>query len=147
MCASNATVTRLAELEFTFGCGPAGDAHRSGLPVFEADLVEHPPARWAAFAGPAADAGARAVFALPLRVGAARLGGLVLYQTTPGPLGDDRYADALVVAEVFTGAILAALAGLPDDGLLAELTETRGVSRPGPPGRGHGLGPARGRRG
>jgi hypothetical protein len=122
MCASNATVSQLAELELTLGCGPAADAYQRGVPVFETDLVEHPPAHWAPFAGPAVELGARAVFAFPLRVGAARLGALVLHQAQPGSLGDDTYADGLVAADVITNAILAAQAGTADDALTAELT-------------------------
>ena len=122
MCASNATVNQLAELEFTLGCGPAADAYQRDMAVFEIDLVDHPPAHWGPFAGPAIELGARAVFAFPLRVGAARLGALILYQAQPGSLGDDTYADGLVAAEVITNAILAAQAGMPDDALMAELT-------------------------
>lgn len=53
-----------------------------------------------------------AVFSFPLQVGAARLGALSLYQDRPGPLDDDRYADAVVMARVLTRAILAIQAGL-----------------------------------
>ncbi|MDQ6614354.1 MAG: hypothetical protein M3083_06330 [Actinomycetota bacterium] len=101
----------LAELEFTLGNGPASDAHEHGLPVLEVDLVNAPPLRWSAFAGPVVDAGIRAVFAFPLRLGAARLGALILYQVHPGDLGADSYADALISAEINTRAILARQAG------------------------------------
>ncbi|MDQ6613923.1 MAG: GAF domain-containing protein [Actinomycetota bacterium] len=123
LCASGATVTALAELEFTLGNGPASDAHEHGVPVCEVDLVNAPPLRWSAFASPVVDAGFRAVFAFPLRLGAARLGALILYQIHPGDLDADSYADALTGAEVITRAILARQAGMPEEELMAELAD------------------------
>ena len=61
------------------------------------------------------------MFAFPLQVGAARLGALTLYQDRAGPLGDDTYADALVMAEIVTLAFLAMQSGLPDGVLADEL--------------------------
>jgi len=123
MCASDPTVRRLAELEFTLGNGPAVDAYEGGVPVLEVDLVNAPPTRWAAFAGPAVDSGIRAVFAFPLRLGAARLGALILYQPRPGAMADDTMADALVAAEVITRAVLTMQSGMPEEGLMAELDD------------------------
>ncbi len=125
MCASNATVRRLAELEFTLGSGPAVEAHDRGVPVLEVDLVGCPPLRWSAFAGPAVDAGIGAIFAFPLRLGAARFGALTLYQDHPGALADDTYADALIAADVITKAVVTRQAGIPEEALLAELTDDR----------------------
>lgn len=122
MCASNEIVKALAELEFTLGTGPASDAHEQGVPVAAVDLVKAPPVRWSAFTGPVVDAGFRAVFAFPLRLGAAQLGALVLYQLHRGDLSADSYADALIAAEVITRAILARQAGMSEEELTAELT-------------------------
>jgi len=123
MCASDPTVRRLAELEFTLGNGPAADAYESGIPVVEVDLVNDPPARWSAFAGPTVDSGIKAVFAFPLRLGAARLGALILYQAHLGAMNDDNYADALVAAEVITRAVLTMQAGMPEEALPAEMAD------------------------
>jgi hypothetical protein len=50
--------------------------------------------------GPAAlDAGVRAVFALPLQVGAVRMGSLGLYRSTPGALDAEETASALAYAD------------------------------------------------
>jgi hypothetical protein len=125
MCASDATVKALAELEFTLGNGPALDAYDRGLPVLEPDLVKAPPLRWSAFTGPVVDAGMRAVFAFPLRLGAARLGALTLYQHHAGDLGADSYADALMAAEVITRIVLGTQAGISEEALLAELTDVQ----------------------
>jgi GAF domain-containing protein len=123
LCASDPTVRQLAELEFTLGHGPAGDAYQGGVPVLEVDLVNAPPMRWAAFTGPALDAGIAAVFAFPLRIGAARLGALILYQTRSGAMADATYADALVAAEVITRAVLTMQAGMPEEALMADLAD------------------------
>ncbi|MDQ1367546.1 MAG: hypothetical protein QOJ52_1160 [Acidimicrobiaceae bacterium] len=123
MCASNPTVRGLAELEFTLGEGPASDTHQRGVPVLECDLVHAPPARWAAFAGSAVDAGIGAVYAFPLRLGAARLGALIAYQEHPGTLSEETSADALAAADVITRAIVSRQAGMPEEALLAELAD------------------------
>ncbi len=123
LCVSDATVRALAELEFTLGIGPAMDAHERDVPVVEIDLVNRPPARWAGYCGPAVDAGIRAVFAFPLRLGAARLGALILYQDHRGAMGDDSYADALIAAEVITRAVLTRRAGVSGEALMAEMTD------------------------
>lgn len=108
------------------GVGPGFDAYRQGVPIIQSDLVARPPARWLGFTGPAVEAGTRAVFAFPLQVGAARLGALTLYQDRAGPLGDDTYADSLVMAEIVTLAFLAMQSGLPDGVLADELRDGGG---------------------
>jgi hypothetical protein len=52
------------------------------------------------------DAGARAVFAFPLRSGAIRIGALVLHRTSPGPLSPDQVHDAHVVADIIMSLLL-----------------------------------------
>jgi hypothetical protein len=125
LCTSDATVRQLAELEFSLGDGPAVEAHTLGLPVLEMDLLRRPPTRWPAFAGPALDLGMRAIFAFPLRLGAARLGALVLYQAHPGALGHDTYDDTLIAAEVITRSIITRQAGMPEEALMSDLTDDR----------------------
>ena len=46
------------------------------------------------------------VFGFPLRIGAVRIGALGLHRDEPGPLTNDEHADALVVADVATRAVL-----------------------------------------
>jgi hypothetical protein len=67
--------------------------------VLEPDLVHPVMARWLAFSGPAIEAGVRAIFGFPLRVGAVRLGALNLYCDQSRLLSDEQHADALVIAE------------------------------------------------
>ena len=118
----------LEELQFKLGIGPTFDAYRQGVPIIESDLVDHPPARWLGFVGPAVEHGTRAVFAFPLQVGAARIGTVTLYQDRAGALDDDTYADTLIMADIVTRAFLAMQSGMPD-GALADQLRDDGVYR------------------
>lgn len=109
------------QLQFGLGEGPGVDASRYGRPVIEPDLARPATPRWPAFAGAAVEAGVRAVFAFPLKVGAAPLGAVNLYRERPGPLTDDQHADGLVTAEVIGQTLLALQADAPPGALAAEL--------------------------
>jgi hypothetical protein len=112
ICATDEWVGRLEDLQYTLGEGPCQDAHRTGRSVHEPRLVEAE-RRWPAFAGPAIDEGALAVFALPLRAGSVGVGVLTLYHGTPGDLSDDQVADGAVVADLLTRSILAPFGDRP----------------------------------
>jgi hypothetical protein len=91
---------RLAELQLTLGEGPCTDACASGGPVLASDLGERDAAsRWPVFAPAARQAGAAAIFAFPLRIGAIRTGVMGLYRTRPGPLSAAQLGDALIFAD------------------------------------------------
>lgn len=114
--ATDAVAAVLEELQLTLGQGPCVDAHHEGGPVLAADLcLPENLARWPAFAPAALDSGARAVFALPLQVGAIRLGALDLYRTRPGGLSSHELADALVFAETVCMLLLDQAAGAQPD--------------------------------
>lgn len=119
--ASAPMVENLEGVQFTLGVGPTAEAYRWGVPVIETDLAGGRPQRWMGFVGPAADAGIGAVFSFPLQIGAASIGVLTLYQGHRGPLGDDTYADAMVLAGILTRAILAMQAGASEDVVAAGL--------------------------
>ena len=100
---------RLAELELTLGEGPSFDASASGGAALTSDLGTGEAAgRWPAFATAALQAGARAIFAFPLRIGAIRTGVLGLYRARPGPLTAGQLGDALVFADAATVLLLEA---------------------------------------
>lgn len=113
--------TRIEELQLGLLEGPGIDAHNRGVPVFEPDLDEPAIPRWPAFSAPAVQAGVRAVFGFPLRVGGVRLGALNLHSTRPGPLKDEQHLDALILANVVSRAILLVQAEAPSAQLAAEL--------------------------
>ena len=96
--------TQLEDLQFTLGEGPGLDA-AAGAPVLVADL-EAAAARWPVFAPAAAGLGVRAVFALPLRIGAISVGALLAHRATAGPLADGALADAFALADAVTILLL-----------------------------------------
>jgi hypothetical protein len=99
----------LAEREPTLGEGPSLEAAASGGPALASDLGSGEAAsRWPAFAAAAIQAGAGAIFAFPLRIGAIRAGVLGLYRARPGPLTAHQLGDALVFAETATLLLLEA---------------------------------------
>ena len=123
LCSSDEVSAVIEELQYTLGEGPCVDAYHKNRPVIEPDLAEPANPRWLAFTPPAVEAGARAIFGFPLQVGAVRLGALNLYRDQPGPLSDEQYADALVLAGVAAHAVLAMQAQAPPGMLAAELDQ------------------------
>lgn len=121
ICGSNGVSALIEDLQYTLGEGPCVDAYDQDRAVVEADLAHPDVARWPAFSPQAVDAGARAVFGFPLRVGAIHLGALNLYRDRPGPLTDDQHADAVALAGVAARAVLAMQAGAPPGKLGTEL--------------------------
>jgi hypothetical protein len=104
---------RLVELQVTVGEGPCTDAHQSGGPVLVADLGS--PAsqrRWPLFAPLAVEAGARAMFALPLGVGAIRVGSLALHHVEPRQLDSAALTDSVAFATLALRLLLDEQAGL-----------------------------------
>jgi hypothetical protein len=106
VCTTDEVSALIEDLQFTLGEGPCVDAYHQDRPVLEPDLADPGTPRWIAFTPPAVEAGARAVFGFPVRVGAVRLGALNLYRERPGPLSEEQYADALVLADVAARAVL-----------------------------------------
>ena len=92
---------RLEDLQDTLGEGPTVDVLRNGESVLVADLATYG-GRWPAFSPAAAAAGAGAMFVLPLRMGSAHVGTLALHRREAGPLEDEQFKDAWVLAEAAT---------------------------------------------
>jgi hypothetical protein len=125
--ASDQLSARLEELQFTTGEGPAAADFRLGSPMLIPDL-ESLAARWPVFVSAAVTAGARAMFALPLQVGALRVGVLSLYRALPGALAPEDLANVLVLADLALAMILdaaAGISGLPEYRPLDGLSESR----------------------
>lgn len=96
----------MEELQFTLGEGPCVDSSRTGRPVLQPDLASTGPARWPGFTEGALEAGIKAIFAFPLRVGGIRLGVLDLYRDVAGLLSADEEAEALSFADAATTLLL-----------------------------------------
>jgi hypothetical protein len=98
---------QLAELQLTLGEGPGPDAAATAGPVLASDLSElETTSRWPAFAPAAREAGAAAIFAFPLRIGAIRAGVMGLYRDRSGPLSAFHLGDALIFADTATLLLL-----------------------------------------
>ena len=121
VCTSNEVSALLEHLQFELGEGPCVDAYHQDEPVLEPDLAAPLVSRWHAFSDAALDAGVRAIFGFPLRVGAIRLGALNLYCDRPGALTDEQHAVALVMATIAAEAVMVMQANAPPGQLAAEL--------------------------
>ena len=75
------------------------------MPVLVADL-SRALTRWPAFSPAAMDLGVRAVFALPLRVGAISVGTLLAHRAAPGSLRKGQLLDAFALADALTVLLL-----------------------------------------
>jgi hypothetical protein len=101
ICLTDPLSRRLEELQLTIGEGPTLEvlAGKSAILVEDLDALAYQ-ARWPLFAPHAVGIGARAMFVLPLRIGAVRGGVLALYADRPGRLGAEDLAEAWVFAEL-----------------------------------------------
>jgi hypothetical protein len=135
--ASDPAAEGIEDLQFVLGEGPCIDAFATRRPVLVPDLSDVPMDRWPGYTPAARDAGVRAVFAFPLRVGAGRLGVLDVFRARPGPLSADELRQVLTFAEVAVTTLLdgqsAAGPGTAVDGLdesmdrRAELFQAQGM--------------------
>jgi len=124
LCTTDDVSALIEELQFSLGEGPCVDAYHQDRAVLEPDLAAPQVLRWPAFSPPVIEAGGRAVFGFPLHQGAVHLGALNLYRDVAGTLSDDQHADALVMADIVTQAVLLFQAGAPPGQLAAALEES-----------------------
>ena len=109
LIASDDDSKEIAELQVMLGEGPSRDAYESRRPVLEPDLGDSTAGRrWPAFAPAARALSVEADFALPLQVGAARLGVLDLYRAAPGSLSPGLLVLALTFADDAVATLLGA---------------------------------------
>jgi hypothetical protein len=99
VCATDEVSDRLEELQLTYSEGTAISAARQGWAVLVANLADSSDSRWPVFAPAAVQAGARAVFAFPVQIGAIRLGVLSMYRDRAGELITEQVKDARSLAD------------------------------------------------
>jgi hypothetical protein len=130
VCATDEVGRRLDDWQFTFGEGPCVEAWTLGGMVLVADLSSSDSCRrWPMFAPAAVTAGAQALFAFPLQVGAIRIGTLDLHRAQAGPLSDEQLADALAFASAAVAVLLSAAGSAPNG--TRTRTRTRNGTRNG----------------
>ncbi|MFN8078598.1 MAG: GAF and ANTAR domain-containing protein [Kineosporiaceae bacterium] len=103
-------VAALQNLQITLGEGPVIDAYAARRPVLVPDLMTAT-RRWPGYAAGALEYGARAVFAFPVQIGAARLGVLDICRNAAGMLSTTGLQHALTFAEVAAETMLDGQAG------------------------------------
>lgn len=109
VCSTDERAARIEDLQFTLGVGPCVDAFNLGVLVLVQDLRQptgHDEQRWPEFLTAADQAGVRAIFSLPLRVGAVSVGALDLYRDEPGPMAADDLRAAWEAAGFIAAALL-----------------------------------------
>jgi hypothetical protein len=106
VCASDPTTEIVEEVQFALSEGPCVDAVRTKAPAMVSDLAGMDEVRWPGFRQDALAAGIRAAFGFPLVVGRACIGALDLYEQKSGPLSDDQFDEAVVVAHVAARVVL-----------------------------------------
>jgi len=122
--ASGEASMQLADLEFVMHEGPGLDAF-NGRDVVLLPQLEGT-GRWLGYESAAASAGARAVFAFPLQLGAIRLGALVVHRAAPGRLSRDHVITAFAIAEAMTHLLLVAANRSDGDQMGADWTDLDG---------------------
>ena len=126
VCATDEVSARIEDLQFTLGEGVCVEAVTDGAPVMVSDLQQPGDLtvrRWPAFMEGVTAAGARAVFALPLRIGAVSVGALDLYRDRPGKLTTGQLSAALAAADAAAVALLQL--GTGSVGSFADSTDDR----------------------
>jgi len=116
VAASYGVSVSVQDLELTLGEGPATDAYAAGK-SFLVDDLEFVTDRWPQFTRALADAAIHGIYALPLQVGAIKLGVLVLYRDQPGVLEGEELSAALLVAELVTNQVLDMQSGAVSESL------------------------------
>ncbi|SED98334.1 ANTAR domain-containing protein [Streptomyces sp. 2231.1] len=133
LCSTDSVSQQLEELQLTLGEGPCLDAFVLGSSVLCTDLLAGELQRhWMVFADAALEAGARAVFAFPLQIGAISPGVLDLYSSNSVELDADEVADAMAFAD--TATLLLLDAGISETGVPSDTgasgTDMTGTDRP-----------------
>jgi ANTAR domain len=103
---TDATAAHLAELCQSTGDGPGREAIRLGQPVMVPALHLVEPDRWPMFTAPALALGVGSLHAIPLHLGAIRLGVLNMYRIEAGLLQGDDLDNALTLADAATLLLL-----------------------------------------
>ncbi len=115
ICSSDATVARAEALQFQLGEGPRWDALSSRVPVFATDLNAGTEERWPMLVDGMRGLGIQSIFAFPMLMGAALVGVVDLYSTTPRSVDKEFIAKAsLRAGRVAMGAVQRALRSATD---------------------------------
>jgi GAF domain/ANTAR domain len=126
--ASDALAAAVQNEEFTLGEGPATDVRRQRRPVLASDLRDVT-GDWPRFAPAAERLGIRAMYAIPLGIGAIDLGVLVLGGANPRAMAGQEVAESLLLGDLISRLVLDLQAGVTSESLAWALdaTDSRAV--------------------
>jgi hypothetical protein len=114
ICASGPLAARAETVQFELGEGPHWEALRTDAPVLCPDL-SGPAQSWPMFATAVQELGIRAVFAFPMKLGAATVGAVDLYCLTPRRLDVHQVSLASSMANrIAIRAVRIAMSGAED---------------------------------
>ena len=102
LCSSNATAAKIDEVQFELGEGPQWEALKTRSYVMIPDLRSGETSAWPMFAEAIEPLEARAIFTLPLLLGAATVGVVTLYNDEPGMLSREQFRLARSIAASIT---------------------------------------------
>jgi len=105
LAASDDVAEQIEWTQVTLGEGPAVDAIARGAPQSLPDLTQAQGA-WPVFLPEIARFGIGGVFAIPLQMGAIKVGALDLYCDAGATFGAPDFADAVAIAELVTAMLL-----------------------------------------
>lgn len=121
--ASDPRAAAIQNEEFTLGEGPATEVRRNGRPVLVSDLRDVT-SDWPQFVPAVARLGVRAIYAIPLRIGAVDLGVLVLGGATPRALTSQELADSFLLGDLVSRLVVDLQAGVTSESLAWALDAT-----------------------
>ena len=114
ICASGPLAARAETVQFDLGEGPHWEALQTGAPVLCPDLASRAQS-WPLFSTAAQQLGIRAVFAFPMKLGAATVGAVDLYCLTPRRLDVHQVSLASSMADrIAPRAVRIAMSGAED---------------------------------
>jgi hypothetical protein len=129
IAASSALAARAETLQFELGEGPHWDALSSGLPVLVPELVKQGALKWPMFSSAARELGIAAVFAFPMTIGAATIGVVDLYCTTPRRLDAHQVSLASSMAGRYAGPAAREAMRTANDAISPEEATTASIRR------------------
>jgi GAF domain-containing protein len=121
--ASDALAAAIQNEEFTLGEGPATEVRRQRRPVLVSDLRDVT-SDWPQFVPAVAQLGIRAMYAIPLRIGAVDLGVLVLGGAKPRTMTSQELTDSLLLGDLIGRLVLDLQAGVTSESLAWALDAT-----------------------
>ena len=104
LAASDAVAERVEWTQVTLGEGPAVDSIAAGVPMSLFDPARSE--RWPVFLSEVRNLGLGEIYALPLNIGAIKVGALDLYSATGDTLCGQDMGDAVAIAEILTAVLL-----------------------------------------